>query len=548
MLDNGTLDSPLVGRPVEFAVLRPGDGPSVDLPIMLWLHGGGGSARFLETCQPQFAAAWNSSALPDVAVVTPSAGWSYYLDQKNGGEQWESFLLDDLIPHVRKQTGSSDGPLVVGGVSVGGLAALRIAFRRPELVAAVVAIEPTIAEGMAYADVPARDRVQIPDSVRSRLWGDPVDDAYWQANHPLALAADNASAIAGSETAIYLECGDDDRFHAHYGVESLHRLLFDIGVDHEYRLVRGGNHVGPTVGPRILDGLQFVGRVLGERNGPAVEPDAEVAAFADRVAELEVSAGYRHRVQVQGPEVSIAVEVQGEGPTIIFLPSLGRGAADFAQLADRIAPAGYRTLRPHPRGTDETPAPLDGVTLDHFADDAAAVIDAFGGPATIVGHDFGGQVAQLVAFRYPELVSSLVLMATPGPVQPKPEPATALRRIFVPELSSAEHREAVALALFADDSDPSAWDDGWHLPLAFAEAEAERHVPIEELWSKLRTEALVLQPANDLIVLPENAELMRSQLPSLVTVLEIAGAGHALLPEQPEAVAAAILSWLDARR
>ena len=138
----------------------------------------------------------------------------------------------------------------------------------------------------------------------------------------------------------------------------------------------------------------------------------------------------------------------------------------------------------------------------------------------------------------------LVLAASPGPVQPKPEPATALRRVFIPELSNTEHLEAVALALFAPGNDPVAWVDGWHPTLAFAQAEAERQIAIEELWARLRTETLVIQPADDLIVLPENAALMAAHAGDLVQVVTIPCAGHALLPEQPEAVATAILGWL----
>jgi pimeloyl-ACP methyl ester carboxylesterase len=154
----------------------------------------------------------------------------------------------------------------------------------------------------------------------------------------------------------------------------------------------------------------------------------------------------------------------------------------------------------------------------------------------------------MVSYLYPDLVSSLVLLASPGPIQAKPEPATALRRIFIPELSDHEHLEAIALALFAEGNDPVAWVDGWYPLVAFAQAEAERQVPIEDIWNKLRVEALVLQPLDDAIVPADNAELMLEQLGDLVSVVMIPGAGHALLPEQPEAVATAILSWLRSRR
>src|SRR5688572_28857416 len=51
----------------------------------------------------------------------------------------------------------------------------------------------------------------------------------------------------------------------------------------------------------------------------------------------------------RGP-VTIEVLAQGAGPLVVLLPSLGRGATDFDVMADRIADAGYRVLRPQPRG------------------------------------------------------------------------------------------------------------------------------------------------------------------------------------------------------
>lgn len=550
MLEKGAIDSHLVPGPVEYSTIRPGHGPRSELPIVLWLHGGGGSARFLETCQAQFVTCWNESSLPDLIAVTPSTGWSLHLDRRDGSEHWERFLVEELVPHIRRQTGSVAGPLVIGGVSAGALAALRIAFRRPELVRAVLAIEPTIEAAMRPEAIPLRDLVHLPDTVRRRLFGDPIDAGYWLHNHPPTLAAANGAAIVAAGTAIYLECGDHDQFHVHYGTELLHRRLFDAGISHEYRLVRGANHVGPSVGPRVIDALRFAGRVLKPQpvDSSSLEAVMEIESFSARVRELEHAVGYRRTREVQGPSCPLTVRVQGQGPRIVLLPSLGRGASDFVDLSDRLARAGYLVLCPEARGLRGSSRFLDKLTMEDFADDVAAVINAFGGPAMVVGHDFGGQVAQVVAYLHPTLVSSLVLAATPGPVQPKPEPATALRRVFIPELSDEEHLEAVAVALFGPGNDPVAWVDGWHPTLAFAQAEAERQVAIEELWAKLRVDTLVLQPAADQIVLPENAELLAAQLGDLVTVVTIPGAGHALLPEQPEAVATAILSWLRARR
>jgi S-formylglutathione hydrolase len=294
MLEKGVIETQLVPGPVEYATVRAGAGPSSELPIVLWLHGGGGSSRFLETCQAQFVSCWAEGSLPDLVAVTPSAGWSYYLDRLDGSELWETFLLDELVPHIRKQTGSTAGPLVVGGISVGALASLRIAFRRPELVAAVAAVEPTIEAALRPDEILLRDRSHLPDPLRRRLFGDPIDAAYWQANHPLALVGANGPAIAAARTAIYLDCGDQDQFHVQYGAELLHRRLFDAGLSHEYRMVRGGNHVGPTVGPRVIDALRFVGRVLKPTgiDAASLEAVVEVETLATKVRQLETASGY----------------------------------------------------------------------------------------------------------------------------------------------------------------------------------------------------------------------------------------------------------------
>jgi pimeloyl-ACP methyl ester carboxylesterase len=42
----------------------------------------------------------------------------------------------------------------------------------------------------------------------------------------------------------------------------------------------------------------------------------------------------------------------------------------------------------------------------------------------------------------------------------------------------------------------------------------------------------------------ENAQRLAAEFPSRVTVVEIDRAGHALVAEQPEAVANAVLTWL----
>ena len=48
---------------------------------------------------------------------------------------------------------------------------------------------------------------------------------------------------------------------------------------------------------------------------------------------------------IRRADVAIEVLAQGRGPRIVLLPSLGRGAGDFEEIAARLAGAGFRVLR-----------------------------------------------------------------------------------------------------------------------------------------------------------------------------------------------------------
>jgi pimeloyl-ACP methyl ester carboxylesterase len=57
----------------------------------------------------------------------------------------------------------------------------------------------------------------------------------------------------------------------------------------------------------------------------------------------------------------------------------------------------------------------------------------------------------------------------------------------------------------------------------------------------------VVQPGDDVVAIPENAVKVVEMLGNRASMVTIKDAGHALLPEQPAAVAAEILIWLEQR-
>jgi S-formylglutathione hydrolase len=539
-----TMPSGLVSSPMTYSVLRPA-GAEGALPLVLWLHGGGGSNDFLEAIRGVFEQCWADGSLPPVVVATPAAGRSFYLNRVDGTEQWELAILEELIPHLRATTGAGDAgaPVLVGGVSMGGMGSLRLALKYPTRFAAVAAMEPGIEPSPSWSHIQPRDRIYRSDDVVHALFGNPVDEEYFTANHPLGIIERNAAAIVASGLGIYLEVGDEDFLHLHHGAEAFHRRMFDLRIRHEYRLVRHGDHTGPTLPPRMADALGFLGRQLAGRP----EPPAERRLTAAFIAQGEAACGYRRSLAVDRPGGVIEVGVLGTGPMVVLLPSLGRGADDFEDLSRSLAAEGYTTVCPQPRGVAGSTAPLEGLTMADLADDVAEVVTAVGGPgatATIVGHAFGNRVARMTATRRPEVVRDVVLLGCGGRVSSAPEHHAALVRVFEASLPPDEHIAAVAQAFFADGNDPSAWADGWYPDLARAQGAATSATPVDAWWTAGTAPVLIVQPEHDRIAPAGNADALVAELGPRSELVLVPHAGHALLPEQPDAVVTVLLRWL----
>ena len=256
----------------------------------------------------------------------------------------------------------------------------------------------------------------------------------------------------------------------------------------------------------------------------------------------------RRTEMVDGPTGPLEVHVQGDGPAVLMIPSLGRGAVDFDRLAADVARAGYRALVPEPRGISRSNDVLTDMSMRDLADDVAAVIDACGGgPATVIGHAFGNRVARMVATAHPDRVDGVILLACGGLIPPSAEASAALLAVFDPTLPPDEHLAAVRTAFFAPGNDPTVWVDGWHGDVAAAQGAATRSTPVEVWWAAGRADVLVVQPTDDVIAAVANAEHIVALLDGRATMVVVPGAGHALLPEQPELVSAAVVEWLDHR-
>lgn len=249
---------------------------------------------------------------------------------------------------------------------------------------------------------------------------------------------------------------------------------------------------------------------------------------------------------VEYDSVHIAVHAFGTGPRIVMMPSLGRGAADFFDIAQRLATAGYRVLCPEPRGLGGSSGPLTGITLHHYARDIAAVIEHDGGEPTVVaGHAFGNFVARAMGADYPRLVRAVVLLAATHTwplAQDLRDSINRCHQMDLPEDVRLKHLQHV---FFAPGNDARVWLDGWDEAVMHAERAATEATPKPEWWTAGTAPVLDVLSLQDPLSPPESVNCYRDQWGAdRVTIARIDNAAHALLPEQPAAVADAIIEYM----
>lgn len=243
-------------------------------------------------------------------------------------------------------------------------------------------------------------------------------------------------------------------------------------------------------------------------------------------------------------DARIHVIVEGAGRAIVLLPSSLRDSEDFDLLAEAIAQGGFQVLRPQPRGMGGSSPPPPGMTLDTLAADVAGVIARLAdGPAVVVGHAYGHWVARVTDLRHPQAVRGVVALGAAARRFP-PGMAEALAVASDPQRSDEERLAALRACMFAPASDPRPWLAGWYPQWRAAYRAAAQQPPKDAWFARTHAPLLDLQGAQDAWRPQATRSELLDAIGEHVTVRVIEGAGHALVPEQPRAVARAIVDWV----
>jgi S-formylglutathione hydrolase len=147
------------------------------------------------------------------------------------------------------------------GTSMGGYGALKIAMKHPGRYVATAAHSPIIFPIRNPLDVPpevlSSRRFEFFREVFTSIYGNPFDQAYYDANNPLALAGSTPKSLS-----VYFDYGTADRYNElvrlDQGLKKLDQALTEAGVTHTFIEHAGEPHGWQLVIAHIEESLGFV--------------------------------------------------------------------------------------------------------------------------------------------------------------------------------------------------------------------------------------------------------------------------------------------------
>jgi rifampin ADP-ribosylating transferase len=262
-------------------------------------------------------------------------------------------------------------------------------------------------------------------------------------------------------------------------------------------------------------------------------------------------------VQVRWAELPNGLELpyiergDGAGAPLVLLHGFAESWRSYERLLD-LLPERRRALAISLRGHGGPRTIASEYSLDSVAADVAAFMDSVGvAKAVVVGSSSGGYVAQQLALDRPERVSGLVLVGSPRALRGLPEVAAFAETLarqgdpielaFVREFTASTLSQPVPPA-FLD----TMIRDAHAVPTPVWQAVLEALLgaaPPTELGS-ITAPSLILWGARDGFVSRRETDRLAAAIPSSRLIV-YEQAGHAVLWEEPERVAADIARFLD---
>lgn len=126
------------------------------------------------------------------------------------------------------------------------------------------------------------------------------------------------------------------------------------------------------------------------------------------------------RLEIDANGLTFTARAAGppDGRPVLLLHGFPQSSWSWRRQLTRLAAGGFRAVAPDQRGyaPGARPPEVADYAVPHLVADVLAIADTMEMPTfDLVGHDWGGMVAWVVAARHPDRVRSLTVVSTPHP-------------------------------------------------------------------------------------------------------------------------------------
>lgn len=240
----------------------------------------------------------------------------------------------------------------------------------------------------------------------------------------------------------------------------------------------------------------------------------------------------------------VATQFSGS-PPVLLLHGLGVNSESWGMQVPALEGAGFRILIPDIRGFGKSTCTGGSVTVCQLASDMVLLLHELHIPSVVVvGISMGGALALQMALDYPELVSRLILINTFSHLRPKRLKTWvyfAVRFAMIHIIGLEAQARAVANHLFPSPTDAALREIfitqiGQADPAGYRAAmRALARFNVSRRLKEIAIPTLVITGEGDNTVPPDLQRALAANIRNARHVL-IAGAGHAVTVEKPDAV------------
>ena len=263
LLQNESIQSKILNNLINYEVLLPENyATSKDsFPVVYLLHGfGDNQAAWVTDGLIQYYSDKDVNVNGPMIFVMPQGFNTYYVNRYNGSYPYMDFFASELVPEIdlHYRTIKDKQHRAVMGYSMGGYGALILPAMHPEIFSISIPLSMSFRTDEQYT--------LEPQSGWNSQWGaifggagkngqERLTDYYTSLSPFHFFAQSDLTKFSGLK--FFMDCGDDEE-SLHITNGSLHNLMRDRKIPHEYR-VRNGGHNWQYWHGALPEALKFIG-------------------------------------------------------------------------------------------------------------------------------------------------------------------------------------------------------------------------------------------------------------------------------------------------